>query len=333
MLVSAFDVSTDSGGLVVASAPVTAAQRAVAAHCVHRYGQLPAPGQLVAVGSWAVLAALTAGIAGLLGLAWQSIAALVACGASLGVAGLLLHAHTRLKVADAGIFGIGPVAAGMITVAGVSNPVARVIVGIAGAAVATWLLYRLFLIPRRHTHRLTVVVGGLLIGITSTSLLGVVAVAALHDPRQVLTAQVGMVPAASSLAAWLTLACCLVVVAALVWHSTNLNVFYTGQVACTVFGVSVSRIALLTFCATVLLVGISAATSGPLVGVGMLAVIVVRRVTMFDIRLLLPATAAAGVLVVLLAAIAQQLTGVPAGALVAGVSCAVVLWWLTKGTL
>lgn len=262
-------------------------------------------------------------------------------GAALGVAGAVLQAVVRNPLADPFVFGVSSgasvaaVAALTLTTgsfAALSTPVAAFV----GALGTTILVFLLAQQGGRVTPNRLVLAGVAMSYLLSsiTSYLVLRSSAAEQGVGQVLSWLAGSLAAAT----WADLGVpVLVVVAstgALVSMAPVLNAFLTGDETAASLGVDVGRVRLVLFVVTSLLVGVVVAVSGAIGFVGLVVPHAVRMVIGSDHRWVLPASALAGGLLLVVVDIGARLvlapTEVPVGLLTAVVGAPFFLWLLRR---
>lgn len=262
-------------------------------------------------------------------------------GAALGVAGAVLQAVVRNPLADPFVFGVSSgasvaaVAALTLTTgsfAALSTPVAAFV----GALVTTLLVFLLAQQGGRVTPNRLILAGVAMSYLLSsiTSYLVLRSSAAEQGVGQVLSWLAGSLAAAT----WADLGVpTLVLVAstvALVSIAPVLNAFLTGDETAASLGVDVGRVRLVVFVVTSLLVGVVVAVSGAIGFVGLVVPHAVRMVIGSDHRWVLPASALAGGLLLVVVDIGARLilapTEVPVGLLTAVVGAPFFLWLLRR---
>ena len=260
-------------------------------------------------------------------------------GAALGAAGVLAQAVTRNPLADPGLLGISAGAAVAIVAGsvmfGVGGGVPRVLLAIAGAAVATALVY---LFAHRAPDGLTPV-NMTLAGMAVTACLGgvvsgiVLFSASTMDQYRFWVIGALSIPHANVLipagAAVLVGAGIALVVAG------ALDALALGDDAAAALGVHVVRTRLLTGVAVVLLSGAAVAVSGPIGFVGLIVPHAVRMLVGGDVRRALALSAIVGPLLLLTADVIGRVVVRPAELQVGVVTALVgtpVFIWLTRRT-
>ncbi len=264
-----------------------------------------------------------------------------AVGAALAVAGAVLQAVVRNPLADPFVFGVSSgasvaaVAALTLTsglFASVSTPIAAFI----GAFLATVLVFALAQQGGRVAPNRLVLAGVAISYLLSsiTSYLVLRSSGANQGVGQVLSWLAGSLAAAT----WQDLGVpTLVLVAAtivLVLLAPVLNAFLTGDETAASLGVDVGRMRLMLFIITSLLVGVAVAVSGSIGFVGLVVPHAVRMMIGSDHRWVLPASALAGGLLLVVVDIGARLllapTEVPVGLLTAVVGAPFFLWLLRR---
>lgn len=262
-------------------------------------------------------------------------------GAALAVAGAVLQAVVRNPLADPFVFGVSSgasvaaVAALTVTTgafATVSTPVAA----FAGALATTILVFLLAQQGGRVTPSRLVLAGVAMSYLLSsiTSYLVLRSSGSDQGVGQVLSWLSGSLAAAT----WSDLGVPAFVLVTstgvLVLMAPVLNAFLTGDETAASLGVDVGRIRLVLFIVTSLLVGVVVAVSGAIGFVGLVVPHAMRMVIGSDHRWVLPASALAGGLLLVVVDIGARLilapTEVPVGLLTAVVGAPFFLWLLRR---
>ncbi|MBF4621443.1 MULTISPECIES: iron ABC transporter permease [Clavibacter] len=262
-------------------------------------------------------------------------------GAALAVAGAVLQAVVRNPLADPFVFGVSSgasvaaVAALTLTTglfAAVSTPVAAFI----GAFATTVLVFVLAQQGGRVTPNRLVLAGVAMSYLLSsiTSYLVLRSSGPGQGVGQVLSWLSGSLAAATWGDLGVPALVLLLATALLVLLAPVLNAFLTGDETAASLGVDVGRVRLGLFLITSLLVGVVVAVSGSIGFVGLVVPHAVRMVIGSDHRWVLPASALAGGLLLVVVDIAARVvlapTEVPVGLLTAVVGAPFFLWLLRR---
>lgn len=262
-------------------------------------------------------------------------------GAALAVAGAVLQAVVRNPLADPFVFGVSSGAsvaavAALTLTTGLFAVVSTPIAAFVGALATTILVFVLAQQGGRVTPNRLVLAGVALSYLLSsiTSYLVLRSSGTDQGVGQVLSWLAGSLAAAT----WSDLGIpTLVLVAAtilLVLTAPVLNAFLTGDETAASLGVDIGRVRLVLFVITSLLVGVVVAVSGAIGFVGLVVPHAVRMVIGSDHRWVLPASALAGGLLLVVVDIGARLilapTEVPVGLLTAVVGAPFFLWLLRR---
>ncbi|OZC77096.1 ABC transporter permease [Rhodococcus sp. 06-418-5] len=262
-------------------------------------------------------------------------------GAALAVAGAVLQAVVRNPLADPFVFGVSSgaslaaVAALTLTsgvLAAVSTPVAA-FVGALATTIAVFVLAQRG--GRVNPSRL--VLAGVAVSYLLSSLTSYLVLRASGPGSgvgQVLSWLAGSLAAAT----WSDLGVPTVVLVTatvvLVLFAGVLNAFLIGDETAASLGVDVARMRLLLFVITSLLVGVAVAVSGAIGFVGLVVPHAVRMLVGSDHRWVLPASALAGGLLLVVVDIGARLvlapSEIPVGLLTAVVGAPFFLWLLRR---
>lgn len=262
-------------------------------------------------------------------------------GAALAVAGAVLQAVVRNPLADPFVFGVSSGAsvaavAALTFTSGVIATVSTPVAAFAGAFVTTILVFLLAQRGGRVTPNRLVLAGVamsyLLSSITSYLVLRA------SGPDQSISQVLSWLSGSLAAAQWSDLGLpTLILVAAttlLVLLARILNAFLTGDETAASLGIDVGRMRLVLFVVTSLLVGVVVAVSGSIGFVGLVVPHAVRMVIGSDHRWVLPASALAGGLLLVVVDIAARLvlapTEVPVGLLTAVFGAPFFLWLLRR---
>jgi iron complex transport system permease protein len=260
-------------------------------------------------------------------------------GAALGAAGVLAQAVTRNPLADPGLLGISSGAAVAIVAGaallGVGGGIPRVLLAIAGAAVATAAVYTFAhrspdgLTPANMTlagMAITACLGAVVSAIVLMSAttmdqyrFWVVGALSIPDPQVLLPSTVCVAGGA--------------VIAVVI--AGSLNALALGEDTAAALGVHVTRTRVLAGLAVVLLSGAAVAVSGPIGFVGLIIPHAARLIVGNDVRRALALSAVLGPLLLLSADVIGRVVTRPAE-LQVGVVTAIVgtplFIWLTRRT-
>ncbi|WP_217485314.1 iron ABC transporter permease [Plantibacter sp. MCCC 1A11337] len=262
-------------------------------------------------------------------------------GAALAVAGAVLQAVVRNPLADPFVFGVSSgasvaaVAALTLTsglFAAVSTPVAAFV----GALITTVLVFALAQQSGRVTPNRLVLAGVAMSYLLSsiTSYLVLRSSGANQGVGQVLSWLAGSLAAATWSDLGVPALVLIIATILVVLLAPILNAFLTGDETAVSLGVDVGRMRLVLFIITSLLVGVVVTVSGSIGFVGLVVPHAVRMVIGSDHRWVLPASALAGGLLLVVVDIGARLllapTEVPVGLLTAVVGAPFFLWLLRR---
>ena len=262
-------------------------------------------------------------------------------GAALAVAGAVLQAVVRNPLADPFVFGVSSgasvAAVATLTIAGgaftaVSVPVAAFI----GALATTLAVFALAQRRGRVTPE-RLVLAGVAMSFFLSSVTSYLVLRA-SGPGQGVTQVLSWLSGSLAAAEWgdlgLPALILVVVVAGLVLIAPVLNAFLMGDETAASLGVDVARMRLVMFVVTSLLVGVVVAVSGAIGFVGLVVPHAARMVVGSDHRWVLPVSALAGglllVVVDLLARIILAPSEVPVGLLTAVIGAPFFLFLLRR---
>lgn len=240
-------------------------------------------------------------------------------GAALAMGGALVQGHTRNPLADPGLLGVtaGSALAVVLAIAllGVSTPIGYLWFAFAGAAAGT-VLVALFGATARHRRDAgpaSLVLAGAAVSALLSAITGVILLldTATLDVYRFWT--VGSLAGGRGTDPLATVLPFLLVGAVLAFaQGPTLNALALGDDVATSLGRNVTASRGLALVAVVLLVGGAVACIGSLGFVGLVAPHLVRRLARGDQRWIVPLSAAAGALVVLLADIVGRIVVAPA---------------------
>jgi len=227
----------------------------------------------------------------------------VVVGAALAVAGAAYQALLRNPLADPGILGISSGAAlGAITatVFADSLPVSRPVAAFLGALITIAVVYALG--QGRHgsgTERL-ILAGVIVNALLSSIVIFLVTTAAGARQRSVLSWLIGDLSGESRLLPVITVF--IVIGIAVVYiNARSLNLLMIGEENASALGVETRRVKIVVYLAASLLTGAAVAVSGAIGFVGLIVPHAVRLVGGSDNRLVVPASALAGGVFLMLA--------------------------------
>ncbi|MGW4793933.1 FecCD family ABC transporter permease [Nonomuraea sp. NPDC004297] len=222
----------------------------------------------------------------------------VAVGAALGVAGALMQGHTRNPLADPGLLGVSAGAAFLVVlgiyVLGVTSLFGYVWLAMAGALMASVVVFTLGAVSRDGPTPVTLALAGVAVSALLTSLTSALVLAdtaALDAYRFWAVGSIAgrdgevAVQVAPFLVAGLLLA---------LLNTPGLNLISLGEDVARGLGVNVSRVRWTGLAAITLLAGAAVAACGPIGFVGLAVPHVCRILTGPDYRWLVPASALAG---------------------------------------
>jgi iron complex transport system permease protein len=258
-------------------------------------------------------------------------------GAALGAAGVLAQSVTRNPLADPGLLGISAGAA-VAVVAGsalldLGPGSARVLLALAGAAVATAVVYTL---AHRSPEGLTPV-SMTLAGMAVTAFLGAAISATVLSSAKTMDQYrfwvVGALNIPDDRVLLPALAPAVVGALLALVVAGALNALALGDDTATALGISVARTRLVAGAAVVLLSGTAVALSGPIAFIGLLVPHLARPLVGDDVRRLLAVAVLLGPLLILAADVVGRLVARPSE-VQAGVVTAVLgtpfLIWLAR---
>lgn len=248
-------------------------------------------------------------------------------GAALGLAGALTQAHTRNPIADPGILGITQGAGLAVVLAtyafGITHLYGFIWFGFAGAAVGAGAVFAVGAIGRGGPTPLTLVLAGAAI---SALLQAITFALVLVDQRSLDTFRFWKVGSIAVPGFTLVLQVLPFLVVGLMIGlagASGLNALALGEDLARALGHRVHRVRVLGITAITILVGASVAVCGPIGFVGLVVPHAVRTFTGPDYRALLPFSALAGAILVLLADTAGRIVARP-GEVEAGVMLALI---------
>lgn len=239
----------------------------------------------------------------------------VLVGLALGAAGVLMQGHTRNPLADPGLLGINAGAALAVALAaqlfGIADPGSQVWFGFAGALVATAAVFAIGSSGRQLSPVPMALAGAAVMALLSTftSLIILSSNPTLDVYRR------WVVGSISGRNAGISLGILPFVVTGLALAMINtraLNAVSLGEDTARGLGQSVVASRLVGLAAITLLAGAATAAAGPIASLGLIVPHVVRAVTGPDHRWLMPCSAVAGAVLLLVADVVGRLIAGPA---------------------
>ncbi len=269
------------------------------------------------------------------GLRLPRIGLALCVGGALAVAGASFQSLLRNPLADPYILGVsGGAAVGSLLGIMVADeiPLARPLMSFAGAAAASFVVYRL---GKRDPDPARLVLAGVIISTFLSSLIALIT--SLADDIRLRNITLWLLGDLSSgslqgLAfAFVALLTGVVVVAA---QSRALNLMMVGERDAFALGVETTRVRWLVYGAASLLTGAAVSAGGAIGYVGLVVPHLVRLAAGSDNRLVIPAAALGGALLVLLAdtiaRVALAPRELPTGAITALVGAPLFMWLLLR---
>ncbi|NIH87245.1 iron chelate uptake ABC transporter family permease subunit [Amycolatopsis granulosa] len=250
----------------------------------------------------------------------------VLVGLALGAAGVLMQGHTRNPLADPGLLGINAGAALAVALAaqlfGIGDPRGQVAFGFAGALIATAAVFAIGSSGRQLNAVPMALAGAAVMALLSTFTSLVV----LSDNPTLDVYRRWVVGSVSGRDASISVTVLPFVVAGLILAMVNaraLNAVSLGEDTARGLGQSVAVSRLVGLAAVTLLAGAATAAAGPIAALGLIVPHAVRAVTGPDHRWLVPCSALAGAVLLLLADVVGRLVAGPAE-IPAGITLAVL---------
>ena len=263
------------------------------------------------------------------------IALAIGVGAALGVAGAAFQALLRNPLADPHVLGVsGGAALGSILSILLAGQVAasRPLFGFAGACASTFIVYQ---IGRRKDDPAHLILAGVVVSTFLSSI--IVLLTALADDarlRNITLWLLGDLSSGSIETTGIVLAAAAAGAALLVTQSRALNLMMIGEREAFSMGIEIARVRLIVYLTASLLTGAAVAAGGAIGYVGLVVPHLVRLAAGADNRLVIPASAATGALLVLLAdtfartALAPR--ELPTGAITALIGAPVLVYLLLR---
>ena len=261
----------------------------------------------------------------------------VLVGASLSVAGAGFQALLRNPLADPYVLGVSSGAAlgAILSLSFAGGPsVTTPLAAFAGAVAAITMVYFL---GRRggQLDSYTLLLAGIITAsFLSALILFLFTTLSGRDTRGMAFWLMGDLSSSSPIAAgWLFLVM-LIAVGAIYTTAADLNLLLSGEQEAVHLGVDVPRVKLVVYLSASLLTGLAVAVSGAIGFVGLLVPHLIRLLFGSDYRVLIPATALGGAIVIVLAdALARTIvapTELPVGAMTAMAGAPLFLYLLRR---
>lgn len=234
-------------------------------------------------------------------------------GAALATSGTAFQAVTRNPLADPGIFGVlaGASLAVVISLTffNVSRTLPIMLIASAGAFAAAVFVYSVGSIGRGGATPLKLALSGAATAAALSSLTSAILLPRANVMDEFRNWQIGSVSGAQ----WESLAVALPLLglgfAIVFLTSSGLNALSLGDDVATSLGINLTRTRILVTLGAVLLCGTATAVTGPIAFVGLIVPHVLRLLLGTDHRILIPASALAGAVLLTLADIAGRLLG------------------------
>ncbi|MFK4788419.1 FecCD family ABC transporter permease [Microbacterium sp. ZW T5_56] len=219
-------------------------------------------------------------------------------GAALAISGTGMQAVTRNPVADPGILGVTSGAALAvvcgIAFAGMTDPIAFIVLAVIGAALAAAFVYTVGSLGRGGATPLKLALAGAATTAALTSLVSAILLPRVDILQAVQSWQIGGVGGAT----WdrISILTPVLAVGALIClaSSRGMNSLALGDDLATGLGVRVARARLITTIGAVILAGAATAIAGPIAFVGLVIPHVCRMLVGTDHRWLVPFSGLAG---------------------------------------
>lgn len=258
-------------------------------------------------------------------------------GASLAVAGASLQSLLRNPLAEPYLLGVSNGAALGTMLAFVlfeGSPLARPALAFAGAAIATVAVYRMAQSRAGMNVERLVLSGVIVTTFLSSIIVLLTSVLEAAKLRGFMFWLLGDLSQATYEGFYLTLAAATVGTIVLSSQARALNLMMVGERDAMDFGVEVGRVRLIVFGISSLLVGTSVAASGSVGYVGLIVPHLVRLTVGSDNRMVVPMSAVAGAVFVVIAdAVARTAIApreLPVGAITALVGAPIFIYLLRK---
>ncbi len=264
------------------------------------------------------------------------IALSLGVGATLAVAGAAFQALLRNPLADPYVLGVsGGAALGTIIAIMVAADfsLGRPLFGFAGAALTTFIVYRL---GRRDDNPAHLVLAGVVMSTFLSSVIAMLIVLVDNVKlRNITTWLLGDLSSGSAEGLIFVIFAAGIGSAVLMTQSRALNLMMIGERDAFALGVETARVRWIVYLTASLLVGAAVAAGGAIGYVGLVVPHLVRLTAGTDNRLVIPASAVAGALLVLLAdTLARTVLSpreLPTGAITAIIGAPVFIYLLLRG--
>jgi iron complex transport system permease protein len=271
----------------------------------------------------------------LFGLRVPRIALSLGVGAALAIAGAAFQALLRNPLADPYVLGVsGGAAVGSIIAIMFFSDLAfsRPLLGFAGAAAATLIVYRL---GRRADDPAHLILAGVVMSTFLSSV--IVLLTALADNvrlRNITLWLLGDLSSGTIEGLVFVIIAVIAAVLVLLTQSRALNLMMIGERDAFALGVETSRVRWIVYLTASFLTGAAVAAGGAIGYVGLVVPHVIRLATGSDNRLVIPASAVAGAILVLIADTAARTVlsprELPTGAITALVGAPVFIYLLIR---
>ncbi|EPT0358182.1 FecCD family ABC transporter permease [Enterobacter cloacae subsp. dissolvens] len=242
------------------------------------------------------------------------LAAAMATGAALGVAGVLLQSVIRNPLGEPHILGLnaGAALAVVLTSAlGFTLPFGRPLIAAVGAAALFLLVLTFSSSGRTGLTPMKITLCGVAMSAFASS---ITATVLILDEQTLLAMRTWLAGDLAGLnvqtihsASWVAA----VGVALALWLSPSLNMLALGDRMAQGLGVSLLKTRLLALLAIALLCGAAVSIAGPIGFIGLVVPQLIRRLVSVDLRMMVPLSALCGALVLLLADIAARTLFMP----------------------
>lgn len=260
-------------------------------------------------------------------------------GACLGVAGALIQGHTRNPLADPGILGVSSAAALAVVLATflfrVSSPSAYIVAGIIGAGLGLVLvLFVARLAGGAGTHLSLVLSGAALTAFFGTVTTTVVLIdkASLEQLR---LWSVGSVAGRDLSLVWWMLPLAAGAIAIAVSLASQLNALTMGEDTARGLGINVGRQRTIGLILVTVLAGSATAVAGPIGFVGLMVPHLIRALSGADYRWIIPLSALAGSVLLIIADVIGRVLLRPAelqvGIVMALVGAPIFIYFVRRG--
>lgn len=236
-------------------------------------------------------------------------------GAALGVAGALIQGHTRNPLADPGIIGVSAGAAFAVvlgsTVAGVAGTVTQSVLAFVGAIAATATVFALASLGRGPSTGPALILGGAALTAVLSSFTSAIILTDRQSLDEMRRWTVGSVSGRELAVAWGVAGFIVIGVCVACATAGQLNLLNLGDDAASALGVNVRVARILGIVLIALLAGCATAAAGPVGFVGLVVPHIVRVFTGPDFRRILPYSALAGSVLMLLSDVLGRVVARP----------------------